>query len=451
VLTIAATGVNRVYDGTTGATVSYGDDRVAGDMLSIGGSAVFADKNAGTGKTVNVAGIGVTGADAGNYAFNTTAATTADIIAKALSLSGLTANNKVYDGITTASISSYGNLVGIVGGEAVTLDSGGASSAFADRNVGAGKTVTVSSLALAGPGNANYSIADQATTADITARALTVTAAGVNKVYDGLVAATVSYGDDRVAGDALSIGGSAAFADKNAGTGKTVNVTGIGVSGADAGNYTWNTTASTTADIVARALTVAANAVTITYTGAAFIGGNGVTYTGFVNGETSAVLSGTLAYGGNSQGAINPGSYVITPSGLASDNYAIAYLDGVLTVNSGIPTQAVTTLADGANLIPVYAAAIVAAIAPVNLAVIPSGASSSLTPVPTPTDQSDNNAVTDNGAEAPTQPRGVGVSVGKNDIVEKVGNVTLVNGGVNMPPDLKSPDEGKNGSDPDKP
>jgi hypothetical protein len=65
-----------------------------------------------------------------------------------------------------------------------------------------------------------------------------------------------------------------------------------------------------------------------------------VTYTGFVNGETSAILSGTLAYGGTSQGAVNTGSYLITPSGLSSHNYFIYYIDGVLTIN---PTLVTTT------------------------------------------------------------------------------------------------------------
>jgi len=60
----------------------------------------------------------------------------------------------------------------------------------------------------------------------------------------------VTLADNRVAGDALNLSNAAAnFTDKNVGTGKTVNVSGINVAGLDAGNYTFNTTASTTADI----------------------------------------------------------------------------------------------------------------------------------------------------------------------------------------------------------
>jgi len=45
---------------------------------------------------------------------------------------------------------------------------------------------------------------------------------------------------------------SASFGDKNVWHGKIVSVTGINISGADAANYTFNSTASTTADITAR-------------------------------------------------------------------------------------------------------------------------------------------------------------------------------------------------------
>ncbi len=84
-------------------------------------------------------------------------------------------------------------------------------------------------------------------------------------------------------------------------------------------------------------LTVTANNGAKTIDGTAWSGGNGVTYSGFVNGETSAVLGGALAYGGGSQGAVNAGSYAITPSGLTSGNYAISFVDGTLTIANAAP------------------------------------------------------------------------------------------------------------------
>lgn len=72
-----------------------------------------------------------------------------------------------------------------------------------------------------------------------------------------------------------------------------------------------------------------------------------VTYSGFVNGETEGVLTGTLAFtcknsGGTIYSTTSPaGTYKITPSGYESDNYDIEFKDGTLTVGKGsanVPT-----------------------------------------------------------------------------------------------------------------
>jgi hypothetical protein len=83
-LIVSATGVNKVYDGTTTATVTLSDNRVLGDVFTDSyASASFADKFVGTSKPVTVIGISISGTDAGNYALsNTTANTTADITAR---------------------------------------------------------------------------------------------------------------------------------------------------------------------------------------------------------------------------------------------------------------------------------------------------------------------------------------------------------------------------------
>ena len=78
-------------------------------------------------------------------------------------------------------------------------------------------------------------------------------------------------------------------------------------------------------------LSVTANAASKTYDGLAFSGGNGVTYS-----IASPTLSGILAYSGTSQGAINAGSYLITPGGYYSiqQGYDISYVNGTLTINA---------------------------------------------------------------------------------------------------------------------
>src|SRR5258708_14912413 len=86
-------------------------DRVSGESLAdTYPSASFNDKKVGTGKTVAVLGISISGTDAGNYTFNTTASTTADITKAALVVSAQGAN-KVYDGTTAATVALSDNRV----------------------------------------------------------------------------------------------------------------------------------------------------------------------------------------------------------------------------------------------------------------------------------------------------------------------------------------------------
>ena len=58
---------------------------------------------------------------------------------------------------------------------------------------------------------------------------------------------------------------------------------------------------------------------------------------GFVNNETNAVLSGSLGYGGSSQGAVNLGNYEITAFGLTSNNYFVSYVPGTLSITNVQP------------------------------------------------------------------------------------------------------------------
>ena len=67
-LTVSATGVSKVYDGSINATATLSDNRVSGDSLSTSyTSASFADKSVGTAKTVSVSGIAISGTDATTY------------------------------------------------------------------------------------------------------------------------------------------------------------------------------------------------------------------------------------------------------------------------------------------------------------------------------------------------------------------------------------------------
>src|SRR5207237_6242747 len=113
---------------------------------------------------------------------------TANITVKALTVTGITANNKVYDGNATATLNTASaTLVGVVGGDIVTLNTAGATATFANKNVGTGKAVTVSGLTLSGTSAGNYTLTQPAgLTANITVKTITVTGISANnKVYDG--------------------------------------------------------------------------------------------------------------------------------------------------------------------------------------------------------------------------------------------------------------------------
>ena len=80
----------------------------------------------GVGKTVTATGLALAGADAGNYNLTTPSATDlADITAKTLTVS-FQAQDKVWDGNTTATIKSSPapSLVGVVSGDNVILGTG---------------------------------------------------------------------------------------------------------------------------------------------------------------------------------------------------------------------------------------------------------------------------------------------------------------------------------------
>ena len=170
-LVVTAASDNKVYDGTTAATVTLSDNRVINDSFTTSKtSADFIDKNVGTGKTVTVLGISISDADAGNYNLTSaTISTTANIMAKELTVTGITADNKVYDGTTTATLNTgSASLSGVIVGDIVTLDTMAATGPFADKNVGDDKTVTVSGLTLNGDDAGNYALIQPTTTADIT-------------------------------------------------------------------------------------------------------------------------------------------------------------------------------------------------------------------------------------------------------------------------------------------
>ena len=165
------------------------------------------------------------------------------------------------DGIVTVTVSSTLTPTGKVfltvdGGAALTQTpnsiSGSnppsSSATFTITKLRAGTHTLIASFASQG----NLAASTVNGTLDITARPLTITATAANRMYDRTTTVSVTYGDNRLTGDVLTVNGVASFVDKNVGTAKAVAITNITITGIDSGNYALTaTTASTTADIIA--------------------------------------------------------------------------------------------------------------------------------------------------------------------------------------------------------
>jgi hypothetical protein len=197
---------------------------------------------------------------------NTVAIPTSTVNTKILTISGLTASNKVYNATTAASLTGTAALVGVETGDIPNVTLGGSASAsFASASVGTGISVTVSGYTLSGSAAGNYSLTQPAgLTADITAKGLTISGLTAdNKVYNATTSATLTGTAALVgveAGDVsnVTLGGSASasFASAGVGTGVAVTVTGYSISGTAAANYTLAQPAGLTADITAKGLTI---------------------------------------------------------------------------------------------------------------------------------------------------------------------------------------------------
>ena len=277
---------SREYDGTTSFSLtSTTVTNVSGSLTTAGftytppsstaaltGTASFLNKNVGTSKTLDFGGSSVKFAPIvvgtttlyGLKADVSSSPPTADITAKALTISGITAAGKTYDGNSTASVSTSGvtstvlQSGGMVAGDSITVSATGnfrnAGNTANDKNVGTAKTVQLSST-YGGADLGNYTIADQATTtADITAKALTVTGTTVQaREFNNNATATLIGGTlvGVLGSDAVTLTQAGTFDNKNAGTGKAVTAN-DSISGTDAGNYTITQPTGLTGSITAK-------------------------------------------------------------------------------------------------------------------------------------------------------------------------------------------------------
>ncbi len=359
------TATSRVYDRTTTAALGFSSASLVGVvngdtviLVTTSATGTFASKDIGTSKVVTVAGLTLSGADASHYTL-TQPTTSADVTAKVLTVTGMSASNKVYDGTRTATLSFSGaSLVGVISGDTVSLVSTNGSGLFADTTVGTAKTVAISGLTLSGNDATNYALTQPTTSANITAKTLTVSGiTAPNRIYDGTATATLNTSSAALVGvvgsDAVTLVTSSAvgtLATKAIGVGTTVTISGLTLSGVDAGNYTL-TQPTTTTTTTGKTLTVsgvtAANKVydgtataTLTTSSASLVGV-------VTNDDVSLVTSGaTGTFANATAGTAKVVTVVgLTLAGADAGNYSLTQPSVTANITKATATVVLSGLA----------------------------------------------------------------------------------------------------------
>lgn len=118
------------------------------------------------------------------------------IAPKPVTITGISADDKTYDGTNRAVIKGMPAISGLVAGDegAVTVEAASAKATFADADAGTAKTVNFSGYALTGAKAGNYTLAQPASvTANISPKELTIADVTVaEKSYDGTMEAAVT-------------------------------------------------------------------------------------------------------------------------------------------------------------------------------------------------------------------------------------------------------------------
>ena len=270
---------------------------------------------------------------------------------KTIKISGITAEDKTYDGTKAATLNYNGinwTECGMVAGDDLSVT---ASGTFSDADVGTGKTVTITGLTLDGAKAGNYELASSgqqaSTTANITAKAITITAGSDSRAYNGTALTKDSYNvtsGSLATGDSIesvTVTGSQTF------VGSSDNVPSAAlIKNGDnvvTGNYNI-TYANGTLTITRNNITITAESDSKVYDATALTNdGYSVTSGSLATGDSieSVTVTGSQTFAGSSN---NEPSAAVIKKGDAdvTDNYNITYANGTLTVT----TKPVTITAD---------------------------------------------------------------------------------------------------------
>ena len=251
--------------------------------------------------------------DANGNPLNGTVSPMAYTGADVLTVTGVTANNKVYDGTATATLdTASAALSGVAPGDDVTLVTSGAVASFGSSNVETNDPVTVSGMTLSGTDAYKYTlIQPTGLAANITPAPLTVTANTQTMTYGGTVPNLTVTVSGLVGNDTPSsvLSGSLATTATTSSPVGSYPIS-VGTLVADA-NYNMSF-AGATLSITPAPLTITANNESMAY--GQPLPTLTVSYIGFVNGDTFASLTTLPTVTTSATSNSPPGTYVINVS-----------------------------------------------------------------------------------------------------------------------------------------
>jgi uncharacterized protein YfiM (DUF2279 family) len=340
------TAASKVYDATTNAELNGTailNGVVSGDDVSLAtddASAAFAGLNVGTGIPVTVSGYAITGADAGNYTLTQPSDLAADITAAPLTIAAA-ANTKIYDGTTDASATP--TISGLQGSDSVS----GLAETYDTKNVGAGKTLSVSAYTV-NDGNSgnNYTVNTATSIAGVINKAaLTITAAANTKIYDSTISAAATPAVTGLQGSDSVSDLAETYDTKNAGTGKTLNVSAYTVNdGNNGNNYIASTVANSAGVISQAALTITATANTKIYDGT-----TGASATPIVSGLQGSDSVSSLAESYDTKNAGTGKTLSVSAYTVNDGNNGNNYIVSTVANSAGVIGQATLTITAAAN------------------------------------------------------------------------------------------------------
>lgn len=273
------------------------------------------------------------------------------ITQREVNISGITADNKVYDGNTNATITSNGTLEGKIENDDISYN---VTGTFENKDAGEDKTVNLA-ISLTGDKAGNYKLAENSqktATANITAREITLTGgiSAVNRAYEAnntevtLTKETLSF-DNLVNGEVLDINipAKGTIETPDAGENKAVTYSGVTLADVEGKDLAKNYRLSNQLPEVKVGIAKATATITVNDK-TAYIGDKApdlskpeadkdYTVSGLL-GEDKLTTVPTLAYE-STPDMTKTAEYTINASGAsAGGNYTITYVPGKLTVSN---------------------------------------------------------------------------------------------------------------------